>query len=129
MTTTTTFRYIDRSFFSTLPAGWMAQRDLAEELETSVPKFCASQFDTLLSAIRSGKPLQLTWDTHLGRGFGPKPIERNTATVIVEYLSAGHDASDRIRVIYWGFGHDVYLKDVVRWSVPEMVTEYLAEEG
>jgi hypothetical protein len=98
--------------------GWMAQTDLAHELAAKSVWVTLEQALTLVELTAAGLPIRLTWKTRVsGR------LEKTTATVLVSYLHAptrdGESMPGYMHIRYTGFGHTVYLSQVVDIQVPE----------
>ncbi|AHB79570.1 hypothetical protein PBI_VALIDUS_40 [Mycobacterium phage Validus] len=105
-----------------VPAGYMDEAADARELAAFDDRLSEGEYRTLQSAIRSGLPVVLVTRD------GDKLMRR---TVVVEYATIHpRSAADPtagsgnlIRVAYWGFGHNVWLQDIVSIDTPDV--EYL----
>lgn len=96
---------------------WDAQADLGYELADRT-HFSVEQARWLVEYCASGLPVVLTWETRLGNRYEGWRVQRQTTTVIVESVtapSATHPESypGEARLRYCGFGHPVYLNDIV----------------
>ncbi|APU93143.1 hypothetical protein SEA_ROSMARINUS_39 [Mycobacterium Phage Rosmarinus] len=102
--------------------GYMAEADDARELAAFDDRLTEAQYRTLQAAIGSGLPVVLTI-----REPGERPAARKV-TAIVEYATIfPRNADDPtagsgnlIRVRYWGFGHNVWLQDIIDLDTPEV---------
>lgn len=104
------------------PIGWDEESDLEDQ-------FCELGYDremvrALMYGARSGLPVRLTWDTPMGDGFHAN-TERKTVYVIIEYILRPYGNNDRLHVRYCGFGHDIYLNQIVSAVIPSAEIEYL----
>lgn len=100
---------------------WTESHDLAVQLWKSPDNTLTwPQARALVSAASNGLPLILTWETP----FGDNEVEVHTTAVVVDRLSVWPGRSDRVRVKYWGFAHDVYLSRVTDVLVPSQTTTY-----
>ncbi|QFG11513.1 hypothetical protein I5G87_gp89 [Mycobacterium phage Ekdilam] len=106
-----------------VPAGYMEEAALAREIVEHDDTLPVAAWRTLQAAIKSGLPVVLVTREKVGG----RPV-RVRKTVIVEYavVVGGPDvtrAGNLLRVHYWGFGHNVWLADIVEVSTPDV--EYL----
>ncbi|QIQ63318.1 hypothetical protein SEA_SETTECANDELA_202 [Mycobacterium phage Settecandela] len=127
MTVTDTHKFLNVTA-ETIPSDWMRQHDMATELNEMSSLLTVQQWGTVLSAIRTGLPVKMTWDTKLGNEFYTRPIERKTVMVIIKSVHVYDQDSGHIRVQYWGFGHEVFLKNVRFLDAAEAEVEFLTEE-
>lgn len=98
---------------------WDARSDLEHEA-AEASRFTVEQWRHLVYAAINGLPVQLTWQTRMGEKY-----EITTTYVIVtDLLFRGNASVDRMRIAYCGFGHDVYLSQVVDVAIPRQVTVY-----
>ncbi|QJD50341.1 hypothetical protein I5H01_gp066 [Mycobacterium phage MarkPhew] len=100
-----------------IPSGWEAQSTLAREAAEAAGQLDVAAWRTLLSAIKSGLPVVLVNRERDGR--------RCKMTVVVTWAVVHPEcpAGNRIRVSYWGFGHDMHLADIESVATPDV--EYL----
>ncbi|WNO27521.1 hypothetical protein SEA_AGEOFDAPAGE_40 [Mycobacterium phage Ageofdapage] len=102
--------------------GYMEEAADAAELHEFDDRLTVAQYRTLQAAIRSGLPVVLTIAER-----GERPVARKV-TAIVEYATiapreAGNPVAgsgNLIRVSYWGFGHNVWLQDILGLDTPEV---------
>lgn len=101
---------------------YRAEADDARELAEFDDRLTETQYRTLQAAIGGGLPVVLTI-----REPGERPAARRV-TAIVEYATIFPRTADDstagsgnlIRVRYWGFGHDVWIQDIVDLDTPEV---------
>lgn len=103
-----------------IPTGWLAQSHLADEVAALDDRLDAQAWNTLLYAIDRGMPVVLVTRERIG-----ERVVRRKTTVIVEYaVMYGGDSvqrsANRIRVRYWGFGHYVWLGEIVSVDTPHV---------
>jgi hypothetical protein len=100
--------------------GWEGMHDL--EVQFAALGYHDRTVKALMYGAKTGNPIRLRWDTEIGR----HRIERRTVYAIVEYVVRPHGRnSDRVRVHYSGFSHDVYMNQIRFAEVPQAEVEYL----
>jgi len=109
--------------------GWEAEADLAHQL-AEVTHLTGEQARDLVSLAAAGLPLILTWRTRLNdeRGRpGCGRVETTRATVLVTQVQPPLPHTSypgEVRVRYTGFGHGVYLSQIVDVQVPQTERTY-----
>jgi hypothetical protein len=107
--------------------GWMATCDLAFQLAERTT-LTVPQARVLVDAALNKMPVTLTWETLVGSRYDGWTLETTTTQVIVENILywVGSDQPGRVRIQYWGFGHDVYMDKIVDAVAPEATRTYRA---
>ncbi|QAX95578.1 hypothetical protein I5H03_gp068 [Mycobacterium phage Nibb] len=97
-----------------VPTGWQAQNALASEAAEADGHLDAAGWRTLLAAIANGLPVVIVYRERDGK--------RRKVTARVEYAVVHPEAnvSARMRLSYWGFGHDVYVSDIESVATPDV---------
>lgn len=93
--------------------GWKVEHDWSVALEARDSRLDAKTYETLISAIRMGLPVILTRRGSLG-------VETSTVVVTAMHVHESSPSASRIRVRYWGFGHEVWLGEIVSITTPEV---------
>ncbi|CAM4136109.1 hypothetical protein NONI108955_11105 [Nocardia ninae] len=110
--TTTTWADFPQGLNARTEMHWPNQSDLAHELQ-DLTSMDLDRCSMLISASLTGNPIVLTWNSG---------TEQTTTTVIVTALHVhpSNASANRIRVQYWGFGHDIWLPKIISASFPEL---------
>lgn len=85
---------------------------------------------SLVSACYGGYPVMLTWDIKMSElHFGEQHVERKRTAVIVDQIfPPSGNQPGRMQIRYCGFGHDVYMHEVVEAHVFDTVTTWHSPE-
>lgn len=109
---------------------WDEQSDL--EFQFSELGYDRELVRSIMYGARTSNPVRITWDRKLSDEFRAD-VQRTTAYVIIEYIlrpygERKYGNQDRMRIRYCGFGHDLYLADLVSAEVPNAQLEFLTLE-
>lgn len=96
-----------------VPDDYMDEAGMAEEAAALSGSLDKKQWRTILAAVRTGLPVVIT---HNDGGTGRK----RTITALIQYANIHTPNSSRIRVSYWGFGHDVWASEIVSVETPDV---------
>ena len=104
-----------REYLQETVKSWENSTYLAYELENLDSRLNKRQWDIVLDAIRVNLPVVIQCREVLdGRNF----ISEHT--MMIEYMSVNETGNaNRLRVHYWGFGHDLYLSQIVSITTPD----------
>ena len=100
-----------------IPSDFMEEAELAAECATVSGALDKAQWRTILAAIDSSLPVIITVRRKPGHDV-PPAVERITA--MVDYASVHGGGSDRLRVRYWGFGHYLWLGEIISVETPSV---------
>ncbi len=109
-------KFWDQGYLRDAVNSWENETYLSYELERIDSRLTKRQWSILLSAIRSNLPVVIQHRD--GVLDGTMFVAEHT--MMVEYMAVNEITNaNRIRVHYWGFGHDLYLSEILSITTPD----------